>query len=216
MNADFPELDLQRSDCLEMSWVESVLYWAGFPNGTTIDELLNRVQVYRFFSKSKSDYFKAVIPKQGLETLWEALMDTGDISVQMNPYGGRMEEISDTETAFAHRGGNLFMVLYSVTWSESDGGINATARYVELSRRLYRAMAPYASSNPREAFLNYRDLDIGSKESNGTDLEDAKEYGAKYFKNNFMRLMSLKTKIDPENFFRNEQSIPPLSTRSDH
>ncbi|KAE8664528.1 FAD-binding and BBE domain-containing protein [Hibiscus syriacus] len=116
MNADFPELDLQRSDCL--------------------DEL-GRISFYT----------------------GQALMDTGDISVQMNPYGGRMEEISDTETAFAHRGGNLFMVLYSVTWSESDGGINATARYVELSRRLYRAMAPYASSNPREAFLNYRDLD---------------------------------------------------------
>ncbi|KAE8664529.1 FAD-binding and BBE domain-containing protein [Hibiscus syriacus] len=216
MNTDFPELGLQRSDCLEISWVESTLYWAGFPNGTSIDELLNRVQVDRSFSKSKSDYYKAVIPKQGLETLWEALLDIKDIFVQMNPYGGRMEEISDSETAFAHRGGNLFMVLYGVTWSESDGGIDAAGRYVQLSRRLYGAMAPYASSRPREAFLNYRDLDIGSNESGETDFEVAKEYGAKYFKNNFIRLTRVKAMIDPENFFKNEQSIPPLPVRASH
>ncbi|KAH1048766.1 hypothetical protein J1N35_039550 [Gossypium stocksii] len=210
MNISFPELGLTRNDCLEMSWVESTLYWANFPNGTSVDVLLDRVQENRVFSKSKSDYYKALIPKQGLETLWQGLMDIEDIFVQMNPYGGRMEEISDSETAFAHRAGNLFMVLYGVQWSESDGGINATERYVEMSRRLYDAMAPYASSNPREAFLNYRDLDIGSNESDETDFEDAQEYGAKYFRNNFIRLANVKATIDPENFFKNEQSIPPL------
>ncbi|MFQ6644512.1 hypothetical protein Gotur_020439 [Gossypium turneri] len=210
MNVSFPELGLTRNDCLEMSWVESTLYWANFPNGTSIDVLLDRVEENRVFSKSKSDYYKALIPKQGLETLWQELMDIEDIFVQMNPYGGRMEEISDSETAFAHRAGNLFMVLYGVQWSESDGGINATESYVEMSRRLYDAMAPYTSSNPREAFLNYRDLDIGSNESDETDFEDAQEYGAKYFRNNFIRLANAKATIDPENFFKNEQSIPPL------
>ncbi|KAE8664583.1 FAD-binding and BBE domain-containing protein [Hibiscus syriacus] len=216
MNANFPELGLQRSDCLEMSWVESTLYWAGFPKGTSIEALLNRVRVDRSFSKFKSDYYKAVIPKQGLETLWEALMDIEDIFIQMNPYGGRMEEISESETAFAHRNGILFMMLYGVTWSESDGGVNAAARHFELSRRLYNLMEQYASSNPREAFLNYRDLDIGSNKSGETDFEVAKEYGAKYFKNNFIRLANVKAMIDPENFFRNEQSIPPLPMLATH
>ncbi|KAG4123914.1 hypothetical protein ERO13_D10G006300v2 [Gossypium hirsutum] len=210
MNVSFPELGLTRNDCLQMSWVESTLYWAGFSNGSSIDVLLDRVAVNKVFAKEKSDYYKAVIPKQGLETLWQVLMDIENIFVQMNPYGGRMEEISDSETAFAHRAGNLFKVLYGIQWSESEGGVNATARYVELSRRLYNAMAPYASSNPREAFINYRDLDIGSNESDETDFEDAKEYGAKYFRNNFIRLADVKAKIDPKNFFKNEQSIPPL------
>ncbi|PPR82711.1 hypothetical protein GOBAR_AA38011 [Gossypium barbadense] len=210
MNVSFPELGLTRNHCLEMSWVESTVYCANFPNGTSIDMLLDRVQENKVFSKSKSDYYKALIPKQGLETLWQGLMDIEDILVQMNPYGGRMEEILDSETAFAHRAGNLFMVLYRVQWSESHGGINTTERYVEMSRRLYEAMAPYTSSNPREAFLNYRDLDIGSNESDETDFEDAQEYGAKYFRNNFIRLAKAKATIDPENFFKNEQSIPPL------
>ncbi|GMI93232.1 hypothetical protein like AT4G20800 [Hibiscus trionum] len=208
MNANFPELGLRRSDCLEMSWVESTVYWGAFLNGTSsIDVLLNRV-IGGLFYKSKSDYYKTVIPRQGLETLWEALMDIEDVFVQMNPYGGRMEEISESETAFAHRGGNLFMVQYGVQWS--DGGIGASGRYVELSRRLYSAMEPYASSNPREAFVNYRDIDIGSNESSETDFEAAKEYGAKYFRNNFKRLAGVKARVDPENFFKNEQSIPPF------
>ncbi|KAE8723106.1 FAD-binding and BBE domain-containing protein [Hibiscus syriacus] len=216
MNVNFPELGLTRNDCLEMSWVESTLYWAGFPTGTSIDVLLNRVQVDRVFYKTKSDYYKAVIPRQGLETLWQVLMDIENIFVQLNPYGGRMEEISGSETAFAHRAGNLFKVQYTITWSESDGGINAAGRFVELSRRLYSAMAPYASSNPREAFVNYRDLDVGSNESGETDFEVAREYGTKYFGNNFMRLTAAKAMIDPDNFFKNEQSIPPLPTPPAH
>ncbi|KAK9031476.1 hypothetical protein V6N11_032853 [Hibiscus sabdariffa] len=183
---------------------------------SSIEVLLDKVRVNRSFSKTKSDYYKTLIPKQGLETLWEAMMDIEDMMVQMNPYGGRMEEISESETAFVHRGENLFMVMYMVLWSESEGGIDATARHVELSRRLYRAMAPYASSNPREAFLNYRDLDVGSKECNGTDFAIAKEYGTKYFRNNFIRLAGVKAMIDPENFFNNEQSIPPLPVRATH
>ncbi|KAE8664580.1 FAD-binding and BBE domain-containing protein [Hibiscus syriacus] len=210
MNANLPELGLQRSDCLETSWVKSTVYWAGFANGTSIDVLLNSVPANTMLYKTKSDYYKAVIPEHGLETLWEVLMDIGNVIVIMNPYGGRMDEISESETAFAHRGGNFFMAQYTVHWSESDGGISAEGRYVDLSRRFFRTMAPYASSNPRAALVNYRDLDIGSNESGETDLEVAKGYGAKYFKNNFMRLAGAKAMIDPENFFKNEQSIPPL------
>ncbi|KAE8670518.1 FAD-binding and BBE domain-containing protein [Hibiscus syriacus] len=216
MNVKFPELGLTRDDCLEMSWVESILYWAGLPNGTSIDALLDRVQVNRVYYKTKSDYYKAVIPKRGLETLWEAMIDIEHIIVQLNPYGGRMEEISEKETSFAHRGGNLFMAQYMVYWTQSDGGIHAAGRYVELSRGLYSAMAPYASRNPREAFINYRDLDVGSNESGETDFEVTKEYGTKYFGHNFLRLAGVKAMIDPDNFFKNEQSIPPFPKRPIH
>nr|CAB3486565.1 unnamed protein product [Digitaria exilis] len=38
----------------------------------------------------------------------------------------------------------------------------------------------------------------------------AKVWGEKYFKGNFERLAAVKGKVDPDDFFRNEQSIPPL------
>jgi hypothetical protein len=43
-----------------------------------------------------------------------------------------------------------------------------------------------------------------------TSFKEASVWGTKYFKDNFRRLGLVKTKVDPDNFFRHEQSIPPL------
>jgi hypothetical protein len=76
-------------------------------------------------------------------------------------------------------------------------------------RGLYAYMAPYVSKSPREAYLNYRDLDLGKNNNNkNTSYAQANAWGLKYFKNNFKRLVHVKTAIDPSNFFRDEQSIP--------
>nr|CAB3470649.1 unnamed protein product [Digitaria exilis] len=42
------------------------------------------------------------------------------------------------------------------------------------------------------------------------DYAKAKVWGEKYFKGNFERLAAVKAMVDPDDFFRNEQSIPPL------
>jgi hypothetical protein len=127
--------------------------------------------------------------------------------MQWNPYGGRMDEIPATATAFPHRAGNLFKIQYSVDWSDQEG-IEAANHHIDLITQLYDTMTPYASSNPREAFLNYRDVDIGSNPGNQTSFEKAKVYGSKLFKNNFIRLVKVKSRVDPDDFFKYEQSIP--------
>ncbi|XVF86099.1 hypothetical protein PTKIN_Ptkin18bG0014000 [Pterospermum kingtungense] len=209
MDAMFPELGLKHSDCMEMTWIQSTLFWAGYGNGTSLDVLLNRTQ-NKFFYKVKSDYVKEAIPKTGLETLWKWIMEIADRNfLEMSPYGGRMAEISESETPFPHRSGNLYKIEYGVYWT--NGSIEAAKLYVKWSRLVYAAMAPYVSSNPREAFFNYKDLDIGSNGSNYTDFEVAQVYGSKYFKTNFLRLARVKAMVDPDNFFKNEQSIPPFS-----
>ncbi|KAM3398543.1 hypothetical protein P3S68_002059 [Capsicum galapagoense] len=73
-------------------------------------------------------------------------------------------------------------------------------------------MAKYVSKSPRAAYFNYRDLDLGvnNKEQNAISYAHARIWGEKYFKNNFDRLVQVKSKVDPTNFFRNEQSILPL------
>ena len=65
-------------------------------------------------------------------------------------------------------------------------------------------MTPFVSKNPRGAFFNYRDLDLGSINCNAK----GRVYGVKYFKDNFNRLVQIKTKVDPDNFFITAQSIP--------
>ena len=89
-------------------------------------------------------------------------------------------------------------------------GIKASNKHVYWIRMLYEYMKPYVSKFPRASYLNYRDFDLGTnKESNVSYLE-ARVWGLKYFKGNFKRLAQVKSKVDPKNFFRNEQSIPLL------
>ncbi|KAG5515976.1 hypothetical protein RHGRI_036870 [Rhododendron griersonianum] len=46
MDHSFPELGLTKSDCIEMSWLESIVYYTGFPIGTPVNALLSRIPQY--------------------------------------------------------------------------------------------------------------------------------------------------------------------------
>ncbi|TXG48023.1 hypothetical protein EZV62_027317 [Acer yangbiense] len=130
--------------------------------------------------------------------------------MQWNPYGGRMSEILESETPFPYKAGNLFKIQYFASWG--DQGINVTNRYIYKLSDFYASMTSCVSSGPREAFLNYRDLDIGNISTNQTSFKDSDQvYGFNYFKGNFQRLLNVKAMVDPDNFFKNEQSIPPAN-----
>ncbi|CAJ1935906.1 unnamed protein product [Sphenostylis stenocarpa] len=214
MQKSFPELGLVREDCTEMSWIESVLYMAGFTSGQSTDVLLNRTQLNGVqFYKAKSDYVRDPISDVGLEGLWPLLYEdeAEDAFVQFTPYGGRMDEISGSETPFPYRSGNIFHIQYGVNWQEE--GDEASKRYINWIRRVYKYMEPHVSKSPRAAYLNYRDLDIGVNNNGYTSFSQARIWGIKYFDDNFNRLTRVKTKVDPQNFFRNEQSIPSLLSK---
>ncbi|KAJ6950866.1 berberine bridge enzyme-like protein 26 [Populus alba x Populus x berolinensis] len=179
MNASFPKLGLLRSDCIEMSWIESVLFWTDLPLGTT-DALLSRTPQSRVHFKRKSDYVQKPIPRDGLEGIWK-------------------------------RAGNLWKIQYATDWNES--GQEVANHYIDLTRQLYSYMTPFVSKNPRQAFLNYRDLDLGINHNGKESYLEGRVYGIKYFQENFKRLVKIKTKVDPGNFFRNEQSIPTFPYR---
>ncbi|RVX00484.1 Berberine bridge enzyme-like 15 [Vitis vinifera] len=78
----FPELGLVKEDCIEMSWIESILYFAGFP-----------------------DYVKEPISEIGLEGIWRRFYEEEAATVEMifSPYRGRMNEIPESKTPFPHR-----------------------------------------------------------------------------------------------------------------
>ena len=210
MNKQFPELGVKKEDCMEMSWIQSVLYWADFDNGTSVNALLDRKGRAVPFLKRKSDYLQTPISQDGLEGLWNKMIELGKVGLVFNAYGGKMSEIPVTETPFPHRAGNIFKIQYSVSWTEE--GVAAENNYLNQIRMLYSYMTPFVSKFPREAFLNYRDLDIGITHNGKDRYNEGMVYGMKYFKGNFDRLVKVKTVVDPGNFFRNEQSIPPLSS----
>ena len=207
INKNLPELGLKREDCYEMSWLNTTMFWMNYPVGAPTSILLDRPSgPPGQFYKGKSDYVKKPIPKEGMEKIWKTMLKFNNVWMQWNPYGGVMDTIPANATAFPHRKGNLFKIQYFALWTDA----NATDANLGLMRELYGVAEPYVSSNPREAFLNYRDVDVGSNPSGETNVEEAMSYGSKYFVGNLKRLMDVKAKCDPDNFFRYEQSIHPL------
>ncbi|CAI9089561.1 OLC1v1024152C1 [Oldenlandia corymbosa var. corymbosa] len=213
MNSDFPELGLKKTDCIEMSWVQSMVWWSISKSGTpSPKDLLSRTPDPVKFLKRKSDYVQTPIPRDGLQSLFQKMVELGKAGLVFNPYGGRMAEIPENETPFPHRKGIIFKIQYSVNWDDADP--NLLNEYIDQARQLYSFMTPYVSKNPRQAFLNYRDLDIGTTDNGKNSYGEGEVYGLKYFKDNFYRLVKIKTAVDPQNFFRNEQSIPTTPHQS--
>nr|XP_007148667.1 hypothetical protein PHAVU_005G004700g [Phaseolus vulgaris]ESW20661.1 hypothetical protein PHAVU_005G004700g [Phaseolus vulgaris] len=210
MNESFPELGLQAKDCTEMNWIQSVLFIAGFNRDDPLELLLNRITTSKSSFKAKSDFVKEPIPKTGLEGAWKVVVEEDTLAMLiMEPYGGRMNEISESEIPFPHRKGNLYNIQYLVKWEVNS--MEESKRHLHWAKMIYRYMTPYVSKSPRAAYFNYKDLDLGKNKHHKTSYSKASVWGKKYFKGNFRRLAQIKTKFDPQNFFRNEQSIPLLN-----
>ncbi|PIA53715.1 hypothetical protein AQUCO_00900359v1, partial [Aquilegia coerulea] len=209
MEESFPELGLAAKDCTEMSWINSTLNIAGL-SGQPLEILLNRSQQSKGYFKGKSDFVTEAITPTDLESLWKFML-ARDISPMLinEPLGGKMAEISVSAVPFPHRAGNLYNIQYFMPWGDDS----ATARSLEASRKLYDYMTPYVSKSPRGAYVNYKDLDLGVNQDINTGFMNASVWGEKYFKANFVKLACVKRKVDPENFFWNEQSIPPFQAK---
>ncbi|RZC12168.1 Berberine bridge enzyme-like 9 [Glycine soja] len=117
--------------------------------------------------------------------------ETRKACFHFNPYGGKMGEISEFETPFPHRAGNIYEIQYSVSWNEE--GEDVANQYLS-------------------SYLNCRDVDIGVDGPGNATYAQASVWGRKYFNRNFDSLVQVKTKVDPSNFFRYEQSIASLAS----
>ncbi|TKW21824.1 hypothetical protein SEVIR_4G146400v4 [Setaria viridis] len=208
----FPELGVKPEDCIEMTWIESVLYFAFYGTGKPAELLLDRGTKPERYFKAKSDYVTNPIPSHVWDRTWSWLLRDGAGLLILDPYGGRMGDVSPSATPFPHRR-ELYNLQYYGFWFKN--GTEEAEKHVGWIRGLHREMEPYVSKNPRGAYVNYRDLDLGVNDDGDggdgvTGYEKARVWGEAYFKGNFERLAAVKAKVDPHDFFRNEQSILPL------
>ncbi|KAJ0263553.1 Berberine bridge enzyme-like 19 [Hirschfeldia incana] len=210
---EHPELGLKKENCTEMTWMQSALWWDNDVNATQTDPkvFLDRNLDSSSFGKRKSDYVATEIPRDGIESLFKKMIELGKIGLVFNPYGGRMAEIAEDATPFPHRN-MLFKIQYSVNWKESSPEIEKG--FLNQAKELHSFMTRFVSKSPRSAYLNYRDVDIGVNDHGKNSYKEGEVYGRMYFGKNFDRLVKIKTKVDPGNFFRNEQSIPTLPRKS--
>ncbi|KAK7319324.1 hypothetical protein RJT34_04043 [Clitoria ternatea] len=209
LEKEFPLLGLKIETCNEIRWIDSVLWWADLNDGSSLNVLLDRNHYSAHSNKRKSDYVQTPISKNALTWIWKRMIELGKVGLVFNPYGGKMNMVSSDATPFPHRAGNLYKIQYTVTWQ----GEAAEKNFLSQIRMLHSYMTPFVSKNPRGAYLNYRDLDIGINSPGKDNYGDGNVYGVKYFNKNFERLVKVKTEVDPDNFFWNEQSIPTLARK---
>ncbi|TXG50902.1 hypothetical protein EZV62_023426 [Acer yangbiense] len=206
MQKRFPELGLTKKDCIKTSWIRSVLHINGFPVNSSLELLTQRNTSSASF-KGKADFVREPIPEIALEELHKRLLEEDMPVIVWTPYGGMMGKIPEYETPFPQRKGTMFKFHY---FTSLDAGGKNVPKHMNWIRSLYDYMTPYVSKFPRGAYVNYRDFDLGINKKGNTSVIQASVWGVKYFKGNFQRLVKVKTEVDPENFFRHEQSIPPL------
>jgi FAD/FMN-containing dehydrogenase len=105
-------------------------------------------------------------------------------------FHGAATRVGVSDTAFPHRAEGYNLVLLS-QWMDHA----VSDQCIAWARDTYAAMGPFVRSG---RYVNY----LGDDEE-GDPVAAA--YGS-----NYQRLRELKTKYDPENFFRMNQNIPPL------
>ncbi|KAL6840886.1 hypothetical protein ACP4OV_029412 [Aristida adscensionis] len=212
LNQSFPELGIATSDLSESSWLESTAKFAGLG---TVADLANRGLGGKGYSKSKSDYVQVPIPRRDMVSIVQYLSTGPQGDVILDPYGGAMARIGSGETPFPHRAGTLYSIQYGVQWDRSE--LDRADERIGWLRSFHVFMAPYVSKDPRAAYVNYLDLDLGTNNwtqvaggsSEAAVAQARASWGAAYFGGNFDRLVRAKALIDPDNVFNNAQSIPP-------
>uniref|UniRef100_A0A0E0HS72 FAD-binding PCMH-type domain-containing protein n=1 Tax=Oryza nivara TaxID=4536 RepID=A0A0E0HS72_ORYNI len=207
MSSMFPELGMTSADCREMSWLQSAALIQFWNPSTPVEALLNRRTSLSTFTKAKSDYVRRAIPSDVWKNILPWFTMNGSGQMLLEPMGGFVGGVPAAATPYPHRSGVLYNIQYIAYWS-GDG--TAANRWIS---GLYAFMEPYVSSDPREAYVNFRDLDIGENAVAPNDVstfESGKVWGEKYFAGNFERLAAVKAAMDPTDYFRNEQSIPPF------
>ncbi|KAI3738389.1 hypothetical protein L2E82_28419 [Cichorium intybus] len=118
-----------------MSWIASVVFYTEYlPIGTPTTALLNRTPPSVNPFKIKSDYVKRPISEQGFKFIFEKMKELEITTLEFNPYGVRMSEISEFAKPFPYRSGYIAQIQYLVDWEES--GPEAANQHLNLTRMI--------------------------------------------------------------------------------
>ena len=149
---------------------------------------------------NKSEFFRRPLPERAIAALVENL-EQGRVQGQsreldFTPWAGAYNRVRADATAFAHRD-ELFALLHLVVVEPDASAAEREAARHWLARS-WASVHPWGSWG---VYPNWPD----------PDLED---WAHAYHGTNYERLVRVKSKYDPDNFFRFHQSLPGRALRS--
>jgi hypothetical protein len=152
------------------------------------------------FPAGNHNYWKSTFLRELSDEAIDVLIEhangmTSPLSaVVLEYYGGAASRVGLTDTAFPHRQA-LYDLVIASQWTEPS----ESARHIQWARGLWDAAQPFSSGGH---YLNFLNL-----------LEESEQQGEQQvrgaFGSNYPRLVELKNKYDPTNFFRLNQNIKP-------
>ncbi|KAK1615001.1 hypothetical protein QYE76_020518 [Lolium multiflorum] len=212
MGREFPELNMTSADCRSMTYLESTaLSFTTLANiGTPEEVLLNRTSGLDISVEGKSDYVRRPISRAAWNDIFSWFKKNGSGLIMLEPHGGFIGSVPNATTPYPHRDGVLYVIQYLVFWPGANGAAPQTWLH-----DFYDFMGQHVTADPREAYVNFRDLDIGQNAvvDDVSTFESGQVWGERYFMGNFRRLAEVKAQVDPTDYFRNEQTTPPLLHR---
>jgi FAD/FMN-containing dehydrogenase len=169
-NVEMPWLSVQLllADCSHLSVAECHTTGAGAAG-----------KLERESFNAKSDYVAQPLPRAGIEAMVAAAEAPGAGALLCDSYGGAVNRVGPSDSAFYHRGA-LFCIQYY--------GAGAAANWIDQA---WRKMRPFVSGH---AYQNYMDPALEGWE--------AAYYGA-----NLGRLAATGKRVDPHHFFHFPRAI---------
>lgn len=184
----------QKEECLTL--LEPVLKYAD----QSIVEEKTYVEAARQFAgtgywppffKNKSGFVRKPLPKKAFDIIVEFMSHAAPNNrLEFGAFGGKVSSIPSDATAFVHRK-VLFWLHFQCKWYRQE----EQTRQIEWVRSFYCAIKPFMNG---QCYQNIAD----------SDLKYPLEV---YYGKNLPRLIEVKTKYDPHNVFRYQQSIPPAN-----
>ncbi len=144
---------------------------------------------------AKSAYVVHPLPEAGVAAVTDAVValdrDVPDVGggISFDAYGGAINRVRPGATAFVHRDA-IAGAQWSCSWSAGAPASLVSSAQAWLSATA-RGVAPFTAG----AYQNYIDPTLA-------------DWARAYYGTNLPRLVGIKRKVDPEDFFHFAQSIP--------
>ena len=176
----------------------SIAFWAGCTTDSqcgTTEDLTKCLNIPtdcggRAF-RMNSGYQSGALSDDGIKTILHYMLNYQpqpclNASLQLDTLGGKINEVEPTSTAFPHRD-NTFTYQFI---SHLDFACDES-QMTEWLASFFNSMTPYMSNG---SYRNYANPSLN-------------DYNQRYFMENYMRLVDIKGRHDPNNTFHYSQSI---------